>query len=66
MWFVSSSTFVRDIEYFIFLKIKNEKLLVQRQGIKLWTVHHKENRGRSLVGGTQPVLSTHQKIFYEY
>ena len=66
MWFVSSSTFIQEIEYFISLQIKNEKLLVQRQGIKLWTVRHKENHGRGLVGGTQPVLSTHEKIFYEY
>ena len=39
-----------ETEYFIGLQIKNEKVSVQRHGIKFWTVCHKKTVGETLWG----------------
>ena len=55
-------TLVQEIEYFKSLLIENEKVLVQRQGIELWTERHKETVGETK-WGTQPFLPTNEKMY---
>ena len=55
-------TLVQEIEYFKTLLIENEKVLVQRQGIELWTERHKETV-RETKWGTQPFLPTNEKMY---
>ena len=55
-------TLVQEIEYFKSLLIENEKVLVQTQGIELWTERLRETVGETN-WGTQPFLPSNEKMY---